>query len=101
MAHHIQINHGKNGLLINQVKKYGWKRKVFGMLSKNMKKEGNKIKLEQCECNKPYPDPGHGDICLNCGKEIWDKAMGKLFPLERFGINEQHELKGGLTEPSY
>lgn len=55
----------------------------------------------QCQCKRPYPNPEHGDTCLNCGKDIMEEADNKLYDKEPFGINVGHELAGGLNEPSY
>lgn len=35
----------------------------------------------QCECDKPYPNPEHGETCLNCGEELLEQADGKLSKL--------------------
>jgi hypothetical protein len=34
--------------------------------------------LDECLCDHPYPNPEHGEVCVNCGDAIMEKAEKKL-----------------------
>ena len=34
---------------------------------------------KECQCNKSYPNPEHGEVCVNCGGEIWETAEKKVY----------------------
>lgn len=42
------------------------------------KSDWSKGGILQCECNKPYPNPEHGESCMNCGEEILEKGDEKM-----------------------
>lgn len=47
----------------------------------------------QCECNKPYPCPDHGETCVNCGEEILEKGDEKLFEQGYYQVVKEDELE--------
>jgi hypothetical protein len=58
---------------------------------------------ELCETEKPTGYEYNGDyICESCYTGLADRAEAQWESQnENWGINEGHELAGGLVEPSY
>ena len=43
----------------------------------------------QCECDNPYPNPEHGETCINCGEELLEKADKKMFELANEAFSKE------------
>lgn len=60
--------------LVDKEKVIAWLRSVLSRIRSHAEADGARKEREKwaefhekCSCSKPYPNPEHGDTCLNCG----------------------------------